>query len=84
MNAPELIAHRTVSTLRQLDAAIEAAFEDGHHLVLSDRRGRPWIIWADEDGDEQVNSWPQEDDPERLTLEQIDLPAVVLHEGEIK
>lgn len=71
---------RTITTVEELDAAIYAAFEDAGHLIVADRHGRPWIIWGDEDGDEQVNSWPQEDDPERLTLADIALPATVLHE----
>jgi len=72
---------RTVNTVKDLDAAVEAAFEDDGHLILSDRHGRPWIIWADEDADEVVNSWPQEGDPKRLTLSDIELPATALHVG---
>ena len=72
---------RTVTTIDELDAAVYAAFEDDGHLVLTDRQGRPWIIWADEDGDEVVNSWPQEEDPERLALSDIRLPATVMHHG---
>jgi hypothetical protein len=71
----------TLTTVEELDATIYAAFEEGHHLVLSDRHARPWIIWSDEDGDEQVNSWPQEEDPDHLSLGDIDLPATVLHIG---
>lgn len=71
---------RTITTREELDAAIYAAFEDAGHLIVSDRRGRPWIIWADEDDDAWVDSWPQEEDPERLTLSEIALPATVLHE----
>lgn len=72
---------RTVTTIDELDAAVYAAFEDDGHLVLTDRQGRPWIIWADEDGDEVVNSWPQEEDPARLALSDIRLPATVMHHG---
>jgi hypothetical protein len=75
---------RTITTAEELDAAIAAAFEYAGHVVVSDSRGRPWIIWGDEDGDEWIDSWPQEDDPERLTLSGIKLPATVLHEGATK
>jgi hypothetical protein len=78
------IKPRTITTAEELDAAIAAAFEDAGHVVVSDSRGRPWIIWGDEDGDEWIDSWPQEDDPERLTLSGIKLPATVLHEGATK
>jgi len=73
---------RVVTTVEELDAAISAAFEDARPLILSDRAARPWIIWEDEDGDAWVESWPQEDDPERLRLSDIALPATVLHEPE--
>jgi len=69
---------RTITTVEELDEAILSAFEDAAHMVLSDSKGRPWIIWSDEDGDEVVNSWPQEGDPKRLTLGNIALPATVL------
>lgn len=72
---------RQVTTVEELDAAVYAAFEEGHHLVLSDCHARPWIIWSDEDGDEQVNSWPQEEDHDRLALGDITLPATVIHVG---
>ena len=70
-----------VTTEEELGAAISAAFEDARPLVVSDRAGRPWIIWEDENGDAWVESWPQEEDPERLTLADITLPATVLHVG---
>ena len=68
-----------VTTAGELDAVIEDALEDARYIVATDTRGRPWIIWDDEDGCVQVSSWPQEEDPERLTLADIHLPATVLN-----
>lgn len=69
-----------IPAIEALDAVIEDALEDARYLVATDTRGRPWIIWDDEDGCVQVSSWPQEEDPERLTLADIHLPARVLND----
>jgi hypothetical protein len=42
---------------------------------------RPFILWEDDYGTVNVSSWPQEEDPERLKLNSIHLPATVLHVG---
>ena len=83
----ELLAHtllaagysrpKQVSTVAELGAAIVRAFEHGENLVLLST-WRPWIIWEDDYGDVNVSSLPVEDDPERLTLADIALPAMVL------
>ena len=71
---------RQVSTVEELDAVIVASFEQGECLVLM-AGWRPWIIWEDDYGDAHASSLPVEDDPERLTLDDISLPATVLYVG---
>jgi hypothetical protein len=69
-----------VTTAEELDDAIRRSFEEGEHLVLMSGT-RPWIIWEDDYGLEHVTSAPYEDDPESFTLDDIPLPATVLHVG---
>lgn len=72
---------RTITTVEELDAAIVRSFEEGENLVLLDG-WRPWIIWENDHGDVHVSSLPVEDDPDRLSLSDIALPAIVLHTPE--
>lgn len=69
-----------VTTSEELEDAIRRSFEEGEHLVLMSGT-RPWIIWEDDHGLAHVSSAPYEDDPERLDLGDIALPAVVVHVG---
>lgn len=64
----------------ELEDAIRRSFEEGEHLVLMSGT-RPWIIWEDDYGLAHVSSAPHEDDPESFTLDDIPLPATVLHVG---
>jgi hypothetical protein len=70
---------RTITTAEELDAAIVRHFEQGENLVLLGG-WRPWIIWEDDRGNVRVSSLPVEDDPDRLSLSSIPLPATVLYE----
>jgi hypothetical protein len=72
---------RTVTTTDELHDAIRRSFEEGEPLVLMDEWKRPFILWEDDYGTVNVSSWPQEEDPERLKLNSIHLPATILHVG---
>ena len=72
---------RAVTTAEELEQAIIGCFERGETASFRDKEFRHWIVWEDDYGLWHFVSPPFEDDPEKLGIEHIALPAIVLHEG---